>query len=193
MSLCEKCGTEIDAATGLCPVCDIVQIERKKADMKRKKTLVITFSVILVFIVVAVVASFSVKSVIDKAQLAAAVSESEHQREIEGYYQSLVGEYQGSYFNGADDAGLTLTVYEQEGEYYANFKFYNLPDTWVTPDGEYILKVTYNESTGQFDFTSYEWIVQPDNYVMIDLSGTLEGDTLSGASPTQFSVTRIYE
>ena len=194
MSLCEKCGVEeLDQQTGLCPVCDVVKLSRAKADMKRKKTFLITLCVFLVFIVLAIVISFSVKGVIDNARADAEASSIAHEEEINGYYQNLIGTYKGSYSPGQGECGLTLTVYEEEGAYYATFDFYNLPDTWVTQEGSYTMNVAYNEETGEFNFVGYEWINQPDDYVMVDLTGSLDGDVLSGRSPTEFSVTRVYE
>ncbi len=193
MGVCEKCGCELDSATGLCSVCDIVEISRKKAEAKRKKMLITTLCVLVVFVAVAVAVSLGIKGVVDEAKAAAEMSRVEEQRLIASYYEELVGEYQGTYKSGSMDAGLTLTVYEQEGEYFANFKFYSLPDNWTVESGEYILKVFYNEETEQFDFIEHEWIEQPDGYGMVELSGRLEGDVLSGTSPTEFSVTRVSE
>ena len=43
---------------------------------------------------------------------------------------------------------------------------------------------------GAFRFDADQWVEKPSGYRLLDLEGTLQGEVLSGQSPTRFSVTR---
>ena len=107
--------------------------------------------------------------------------------------EELEGTYKGSYFPGQGETGLTLTVYKEGEQHKAIFDFYNLPGRTNSKSGKYYMNVTYNEETKAYTFTSYEWIEKPSTYAFVNLEGTLNGDVLSGESPTKFSVTRVGE
>ena len=107
--------------------------------------------------------------------------------------EALVGTYEGSYFPGQGETGLTLTVYNEGGAYKALFDFYSLPGRTNSKSGKYYMNVTYNEETKTYTLTGYEWIEEPSLYIFADLEGTLNGDVFSGEGPIKFSVTRINE
>ena len=103
--------------------------------------------------------------------------------------EDLVGVYEGSYFASQGETGLTLTVYEENGGYRALFDFYNLPGRTNAKEGSYTMDVTVTDQ-GAFRFDADQWVEKPSGYRLLDLEGTLQGEVLSGQSPTRFSVTR---
>lgn len=105
----------------------------------------------------------------------------------------ILGTYKGSYFASQGETGLTLTVYKDEDRYEAVFDFYNLPGQNNSESGKFLMDVSYNIDTGEYEFVATEWVVQPPLYGMGNLKGKLSGDTLSGESPTRFSVTKVTE
>lgn len=106
--------------------------------------------------------------------------------------EDLVGVYEGSYFSSQGETGLTLTVYEENGGYRALFDFYNLPGRTNAKEGSYTMDVTVTDQ-GTFRFEADQWVEKPFGYVLLDLEGTLQGEVLSGQSPTRFSVTRTNQ
>ena len=102
----------------------------------------------------------------------------------------LIGTYEGSYFTTQGEIGLTLTVYEEYGNYCAFFEFYNLPNQTNTEEGSFTMNVDQT-SNGTFSFTANEWINRPLNYSLLNLEGVLKDDTLYGDSPISFMVTKI--
>ena len=108
---------------------------------------------------------------------------------LEQDLSQLVGVYEGSYFASQGETGLTLTVYEENGGYRALFDFYNLPGRTNAKEGSYTMDVTVTDQ-GAFRFDADQWVEKPSGYRLLDLEGTLQGEVLSGQSPTRFSVTR---
>jgi len=103
------------------------------------------------------------------------------------YRRDLVGVWHGSYFANQGETGLTLTVWEENGNYRAIFHFYHLPgrtDTWIMPagmEGRYYMNVTVPHR-GFFKLVGTEWIHRPgDNWIFADLQGELFGDIFQGA------------
>lgn len=105
--------------------------------------------------------------------------------------EALIGTYEGSYFAGQGETGLTLEIYKEDDLYKAIFKFYNLPGQSNSAEGSYYMVV--NNSYEGFTFQATEWIERPGTYSMLDLAGQLDGDVLSGTAPWRFSVTRVSE
>ncbi|MBQ6845721.1 MAG: S-layer homology domain-containing protein, partial [Oscillospiraceae bacterium] len=105
--------------------------------------------------------------------------------------QDLVGTYKGSYIQNQGETGLTLTVYEENGQYKAIFDFYNLPGKTNAKSGKYYMNVSYDKNTKDYIFKATEWIERPSNYFLVDLRGKLEDGVLSGNSPTKFRITTI--
>ncbi len=112
---------------------------------------------------------------------------------IRDFYEPLLGTYKGSYFATQGETGLTLTVYKEDDQYKALFDFYNLPGKSNAKSGSYYMDVTYDIETDEYIFTSTEWITKPSTYDFVDLKGKLNGDVLSGESPTKFSVNKTNE
>ena len=106
-------------------------------------------------------------------------------------YKALVGTYKGSYVAAQGETGMTLTIYMEGEGCKAIYEFYNLPGKTNAKNGSYYMDVTYLPESREYAFTSTEWIEHPTNYYMLELCGTLDGDVLSGNSPTEFTVTRI--
>jgi hypothetical protein len=102
----------------------------------------------------------------------------------------LIGVWEGSYFANQGETGLTLTVWEEKGNYKATFYFYNLlgrTNTALLPvgvDGNYYMNVTSNNSTRKYNLVGYEWIDIPNvpgtYWVFVDLEGIVNGNVFSG-------------
>lgn len=101
----------------------------------------------------------------------------------------LAGTYEGSYYATQGETGLTLTIYEENGDYRALFDFYNLPGHTNAKEDSYTMDVSLADS-GTFRFDADQWIEHPSGYSLLDLEGTLRGEVLSGDSPTPFTVTK---
>ncbi|MDR2580567.1 MAG: hypothetical protein LBC85_06200 [Fibromonadaceae bacterium] len=110
----------------------------------------------------------------------------------EEFLRKLVGVWEGSYSAGQGETGLTLTVFEEGGNFKATFDFYNLPSKNNAANGKYYMNVSYNTSTKRYSLIGYEWIKRPRNYGFADLEGTLTGNVFSG-STYDFRVIRIDE
>ncbi|WP_294156902.1 hypothetical protein [uncultured Selenomonas sp.] len=117
--------------------------------------------------------------------------EAERQQLIEQKLHELVGTYQGSYFPTQGETGLTLTVYQEDGKYWALFDFYNLPGRSNSLIGKYLMKVSYNTDLNLYVLKGWKWIQHPSNYLYAHLKGTLENGVLSGEHPWKFRVQRI--
>jgi hypothetical protein len=92
----------------------------------------------------------------------------------------LVGVWEGSYRAGQGETGMTLSVFNEGGNYRAIWDFYNLPGRSNSAQGKFYMRVSYNQSTGNFFLEGYEWIERPNNYSMANLEGTITGDVFSG-------------
>lgn len=106
--------------------------------------------------------------------------------------RDLAGTYIGTYTSTWGETGLTLRVYEEDGAYRARFEFYGLPGQSGVPEGSYTMNVTMT-GPRTFRFDAEAWIDQPEGCQLLDLQGSLQGDILSGTSPTPFSVTRTEQ
>jgi|GEM_PF-2425418 len=102
--------------------------------------------------------------------------------------EEAVGVYKGSFEDYNGEAGLTLTVYEEDGTYQALFEFYGLPGRRNTETGKLKMNVSYDEYSDTYYFEGYEWDEDSYRYGFIDLQGTLVDGVLSGEYPTTFSV-----
>ena len=145
--------------------------------------------VIEIIIIIDVKVDNDAEDAVDKVDINSSVLDEMPKTPLE----ALVGTYEGSYFPGQGETGLTLTVYNEGGEYKALFDFYSLPGRTNSKSGKYYMNVTYNEETKTYTLTGYEWIEEPSLYIFADLEGTLNGDVFSGEGPIKFSVTRINE
>ena len=99
----------------------------------------------------------------------------------------LVGVWEGSYFANQGETGLTLTVWEDNGNYRATFYFFFLPGRTNTSlmsegqHGSYYMRVTANHSTRRYNLIGTEWINRPGpNWGFVDLEGVVHGDVFSG-------------
>jgi len=103
------------------------------------------------------------------------------------YLPDLVGVWTGTYVANQGETGLTLTVWEENGNYRAIFHFYHLPgitQTWIMPEGmegSYYMIVTSNRATRRYNLIGTEWIHRPGpNWFFVDLEGLVHGDVFSG-------------
>ncbi|MHC6204043.1 hypothetical protein ACYULU_12720 [Breznakiellaceae bacterium SP9] len=99
----------------------------------------------------------------------------------------LVGVWEGSYTANQGETGLTMTVYEENGNYKAIFYFYYLPGKTNTAlmqegeDGSYYMNVSSNHSTRKYNLVGYEWIDHPgSSWSFVDLEGIVHGDVFTG-------------
>ena len=68
----------------------------------------------------------------------------------------ILGTYEGYYYAHQGQTGVTLTVYEEEGQVKAIFDFYNLPNRTNAKEGSFYMDVIYEDDTYYFD--AGEWI-----------------------------------
>lgn len=106
-------------------------------------------------------------------------------------FEQLVGVYEGWYIANQGETALTLIVYKDGEGYHGIFNFYNLPGHDNAEEGSYTMNISQTEDGFRFD--ADKWIEKPSTYILLDLEGTLDGDTLSGPSPTEFSVERVSD
>lgn len=90
---------------------------------------------------------------------------------------SIVGSYHGLYgIEGTTLTNLDLTISVKGSGYQAIFAFYNPNDG---KSGSYYMDVT-PYGNGKIQFTAGDWIEEPVNYVRVDGTLYVDGDTLSG-------------
>jgi hypothetical protein len=92
----------------------------------------------------------------------------------------LVGVWEGSYTANQGETGLTLTVWEENGNYRATFYFYNLPGKTNAEEGSYYMTVTSNHSTRLYNLVGTEWIKQPSGWGFVNLEGIVHGNVFTG-------------
>lgn len=68
----------------------------------------------------------------------------------------LAGVWEGTYTATQGETGLTLTVWEENGNYKATFHFYNLPGRTNAEEGSYYMTVTSNHSTRLYNLVGME-------------------------------------
>jgi len=101
----------------------------------------------------------------------------------------LLGVWEGTYTAGQGQTGLTLIIFQEENNYKAIFEFYSVQGSRNAASGSYYMNVSYDQSTGMYTLTGYEWINQPSGYGFANLEGSLTGDVFSG-STFNFKVVR---
>jgi len=100
---------------------------------------------------------------------------------------ALVGEYKGSYSANQGEIGLTLTVFNDGGNYKAIFEFYNLPGKSNAENGKFYMNVTYNAPERKYTLKGNQWVNRPLGYNYVDLEGTLAGNMFSGKAISGYS------
>lgn len=95
----------------------------------------------------------------------------------------ILGTYEGYYYAHQGQTGVTLTVYEEEGQVKAIFEFYNLPNRTNAKEGSFYMDVIYEDGTYYFD--AGEWIKKPSTYQTVDIQkAKLDGYVLTGKIST---------
>ena len=92
--------------------------------------------------------------------------------------EEILGVYEGYYYAAQGQTGVTLSVYQENGQVKAIFDFYNLPDRTNAKEGKFYMDVRYEN--GEYFFDATEWIERPSGYNTVDLQLTLHDYILSG-------------
>lgn len=92
--------------------------------------------------------------------------------------EEILGTYEGYYYAAQGQTGVTLTVYQENGQVKAIFDFYNLPNRTNAKEGKFYMVASYDNGVYSFDAT--EWIEKPSTYNTVDLRLTLNDYILSG-------------
>ena len=92
--------------------------------------------------------------------------------------EEILGVYEGYYYAAQGQTGVTLSVYQENGQVKALFDFYNLPDRTNAKEGKFYMDVRYEN--GEYFFDATEWIERPSGYNTVDLQLTLHDYILSG-------------
>jgi hypothetical protein len=94
------------------------------------------------------------------------------------------GVWVGRYHCGQGETGLTLTIQTQAtGGLRALFHFYAVQTNPSVPEGCYTMSGTFDPVGKGIYFIAKDWLLRPDGYVTVDLSGRIAatGDDMRGA------------
>jgi hypothetical protein len=97
---------------------------------------------------------------------------------------TVAGAWVGHYLCGQGTTGLTLTVATTRGSpMRALFHFYADQSDHSVPEGCYEMEGTYDVLARHVELVAGKWILQPDGYVTVDLSGDVssDGSVMKGA------------
>ena len=110
---------------------------------------------------------------------------------------TLLGKWRGSYTCLQGRTGLLLAIDDAVGGVFTGeFAFFPLPENPKVPKGRFAIAGTFNSKSRGVAVKGVRWIEQPENYLMVDLSGTLSDDgrsidgKLEFTGCTSFHVTR---
>jgi hypothetical protein len=93
----------------------------------------------------------------------------------------LAGTWLGRYTCGQGTTGLTLYVDGLPGSRVtALFHFYADASNPGVPEGCFEMNGSFNQSTRHIELRAGSWLLHPYGYVTVDLSGTMNGGTMSG-------------
>ncbi len=96
----------------------------------------------------------------------------------------VAGTWQGHYTCFQGDTALTLSLRPQAGthELRGLFHFYASASNPRVPEGCFDMTGRYDSETRKLTLSAGRWLLQPDNFVTVDLSGQLgpDDDHLSG-------------
>jgi hypothetical protein len=137
------------------------------------------FTVATIFFVATVSPIFADDFEAEMRRLEAELKQMEIDNQTQGL-PALVGVWEGSYFAGQGETGLTLTVFRDRDEYRAIFSFYNMHGRTNAATGKYFMRVSYSPVTKRYSLVGFEWIQRPSGYGFADLEGTITGDVFSG-------------
>ena len=106
----------------------------------------------------------------------------------------LVGDFEGTYFTGGNEVGLSLKVYKTSDRYEAIYQFY-APANNPTDVGLYKMNVSYNTAKNQYELLYNGWLNVPTGswwpinlYGELNSAGTVFSETEGN---TNFSLNRI--
>ncbi len=108
---------------------------------------------------------------------------------------AAVGEWTGDYDCLQGTTGLTLTIWPAPPDrLHAIFRFYAVATNPQVPDGCFRMEGQLGPAPGSLGLTAGEWLLHPDGYVTVDLSGSIDRDTITGdvqgPSCTRFTLHR---
>jgi hypothetical protein len=91
-----------------------------------------------------------------------------------------IGTWKGTYFCSQGETGLTLELNKygnnSKTEFYGTFEFYPNSSSSNARYGKYSVKGKIIE--GKIVITPNEWIIRPENYYMVGLTGVLSQQNL---------------
>jgi hypothetical protein len=91
------------------------------------------------------------------------------------------GTWVGEYSCGQGRTGLTLTVGGADSDHLdAVFDFYPAAGNPELPEGCYVMSGRYDRSKGSLSLSAGRWMLQPPNYVTVDLAGNVSGGSFKG-------------
>jgi hypothetical protein len=115
-----------------------------------------------------------------------------------GETTSAQGIWSGQYGCAQGMTGLTLTVGTvRKSRVRALFHFYADPSEPSVPEGCFEMEGTYDSLSGHVELHAGNWILHPEGYVTVDLSGEVnsDGDGMAGSviGPycTKFALRRV--
>ena len=101
---------------------------------------------------------------------------------------TLLGKWRGSYSCLQGHTGLLLTIEDAVGDVFTGeFAFFPLAENPKVPKGRFAVAGIFNSASGGVAVKGVYWIEQPNNYVMVDLSGTLSSDGRSIDGQVEFT------
>ncbi|MDO5415793.1 MAG: hypothetical protein Q4F29_01215 [Lachnospiraceae bacterium] len=95
----------------------------------------------------------------------------------------IYGTYEGYYVAGQGKTGITITIFDDMGEDWAEVEFYNLEGMSNAKEGSFLSKVLENED-GSYKLDADSWISRPSGYSMLDWNVKIEGKRMTGTSPS---------
>lgn len=113
-----------------------------------------------------------------------------------GGVEQVTGRWLGSYVCNQGITGLSLTVEDEGGgDVSAVFSFFPAPSNPLVPRGSFAMSGIYQD--GRLALNATDWIVQPPDYLMVNLVAQYDPDTpghldgyVYGAGCSSFSVAR---
>lgn len=100
--------------------------------------------------------------------------------------QSIIGTYSGYYTANQGKTGVTITIFDDLNETWANVHFYNLAGMSNAKEGTFLSKVN-KISDNEYEIKQDSWIDQPSGYSMLSWDVTYDGSMLTGTATSNSS------
>lgn len=97
--------------------------------------------------------------------------------------QDLLGDWTGEYVCNQGVTGMTLRIDRVEPDIRARYIFYRIDENPNLPSGCFTLRGAYDPASGALKLFQFEWIRQPEGWLMVDLDGVVDplGPAFAGA------------